>query len=211
MARGILGGIALARGDHAAAGEHLSAAIATQHEIGDVAGISQVLERFVELAAAQRQQQGALRLAAAATSLHERTGAPLTPRSRTRLERALEPARRALPPEVADAAWQAGITLDLDQIVAAALAITSSAPASQQPPAGRPTRTARRRSSRAREQEVAVLIARGLTNRQIAEALVITEGTAASHVIHILNKLHFSSRAQVAVWAAEHGLLDAGA
>ena len=36
---------------------------------------------------------------------------------------------------------------------------------------------------------MAVLIARGLTNRQIAEALVITEGTAANHVDHILNKL----------------------
>jgi non-specific serine/threonine protein kinase len=58
-----------------------------------------------------------------------------------------------------------------------------------------------------REIEVAALIGRGLTNRQIAEALVITEGTAANHVVHILNKLDFGSRAQVAVWAAEHGLL----
>ena len=56
----------------------------------------------------------------------------------------------------------------------------------------------------AREQDVAALIARGLTNRQIGEALVITEGTVASHVVHILDKLNFSSRAQVAVWAAEH-------
>jgi non-specific serine/threonine protein kinase len=54
---------------------------------------------------------------------------------------------------------------------------------------------------------VAALIARGLTNRQIAEHLVITEGTAANHVVHILNKLGYSSRAQVAVWAAEQGLL----
>jgi DNA-binding CsgD family transcriptional regulator len=60
-----------------------------------------------------------------------------------------------------------------------------------------------------REREVAVLVARGLTNRQIAQALVIAEGTAGVHVDHILNKLGFRSRAQVGVWAAEYGLLAA--
>jgi DNA-binding NarL/FixJ family response regulator len=58
-----------------------------------------------------------------------------------------------------------------------------------------------------REQEVAALVGRGLTNRQIAAALVIGEGTVATHVVHILNKLGYSSRAQIAVWASEHGLL----
>jgi DNA-binding NarL/FixJ family response regulator len=53
---------------------------------------------------------------------------------------------------------------------------------------------------------VAALIARGLTNRQIGEALVITEGTVATHVVHIFDKLNFNSRAQVAVWAAERKL-----
>jgi non-specific serine/threonine protein kinase len=60
-----------------------------------------------------------------------------------------------------------------------------------------------------REREVAALIARGYTNRQIAEELVITEGTAASHVVHILNRLGARSRAQVAVWATEQGLARA--
>jgi non-specific serine/threonine protein kinase len=59
-----------------------------------------------------------------------------------------------------------------------------------------------------REREVAALVARGLTNRQIAEQLVVTEGTAAIHVGHILNKLGFSSRAQVAAWATSHGLVQ---
>jgi non-specific serine/threonine protein kinase len=58
-----------------------------------------------------------------------------------------------------------------------------------------------------REREVAVLMARGLTNRQIADELVIAEGTAGVHVDHILNKLGFRSRAQVAAWAVEQGLL----
>jgi non-specific serine/threonine protein kinase len=55
---------------------------------------------------------------------------------------------------------------------------------------------------------VAALVARGLTNRQIAAALVITEGTAANHVKHILARLDLDSRVQVAAWAIEHGLLD---
>jgi CRP-like cAMP-binding protein len=59
-----------------------------------------------------------------------------------------------------------------------------------------------------REREVAVLIAQGLTNREIAAGLVVTERTAATHVEHILNKLGLRSRAQVAVWAVARGLLD---
>ncbi len=58
----------------------------------------------------------------------------------------------------------------------------------------------------AREREVAALVARGLSNRAIAEALVLSERTAESHVANSLAKLGFSSRAQLAVWAAENGL-----
>jgi len=57
-----------------------------------------------------------------------------------------------------------------------------------------------------REQEVAALLADGLSNRQIAQRLVITERTVKAHVEHSLNKLGYASRAQIAVWAAEHGL-----
>jgi predicted ATPase/DNA-binding CsgD family transcriptional regulator len=57
-----------------------------------------------------------------------------------------------------------------------------------------------------RECEVAALVAQGFTNRQIARALVITEGTAALHVKHILHKLGLATRAQLAVWAVEQGL-----
>jgi non-specific serine/threonine protein kinase len=56
---------------------------------------------------------------------------------------------------------------------------------------------------------VAALVARGLTNQEIASRLVITQRTAETHVQHILNKLGFSSRAQIAVWAMENGLHEA--
>jgi DNA-binding NarL/FixJ family response regulator len=54
-----------------------------------------------------------------------------------------------------------------------------------------------------REREVAALVKQGLSNREIAEALVISESTAEVHVKRILSKLGFRSRAQIAVWAVE--------
>jgi non-specific serine/threonine protein kinase len=55
-----------------------------------------------------------------------------------------------------------------------------------------------------REQAIAELIAEGLTNRAIADRLVIAQRTAEGHVEHILSKLGFTSRAQIAAWVAEH-------
>jgi DNA-binding NarL/FixJ family response regulator len=54
-----------------------------------------------------------------------------------------------------------------------------------------------------RENEVADLIAAGLSNKAIAARLVIAQRTAEAHVEHILGKLGFSSRAQVAAWVTE--------
>ncbi len=57
-----------------------------------------------------------------------------------------------------------------------------------------------------REREVVLLLARGATNRQIADALVIAERTAEMHVSHVLAKLELTGRAQVAAWAADQRL-----
>ena len=54
-----------------------------------------------------------------------------------------------------------------------------------------------------RESEVAALIARGMTNRQIAAELVIAVGTAQRHVANIMTKLEVDSRTQVATWVVE--------
>lgn len=55
----------------------------------------------------------------------------------------------------------------------------------------------------AREAEVAELVARGMTNRQIAKALFVSERTAQTHVQHILTKLGFSNRSQITAWVVE--------
>jgi DNA-binding NarL/FixJ family response regulator len=59
----------------------------------------------------------------------------------------------------------------------------------------------------AREREVLVLVAQGLSNRQIAGSLVVSERTARTHVSNILGKLGLSSRTQAALYAVEHKLV----
>ena len=59
-----------------------------------------------------------------------------------------------------------------------------------------------------RERAVAVLVAQGKSNREIAAALVLTERTTKAHVGNILGKLGFSSRTQIVAWAIEKGLLS---
>src|SRR3712207_2413500 len=57
-----------------------------------------------------------------------------------------------------------------------------------------------------RQREIAALVARGYTNGQIANDLVLTNGSVANHIQHMLQRLGVSSRAQIAAWAVEHGL-----
>jgi len=66
-------------------------------------------------------------------------------------------------------------------------------------PAGQDVRQEQRLT--AREQQIAELIANGLSNKLIAETLVISPRTVGSHVEHIMAKLDFSSRAQIATWS----------
>jgi len=53
---------------------------------------------------------------------------------------------------------------------------------------------------------VAALIAQGLSNRALADTLVLSERTIAKHVENILSKLGVASRTQIATWAIERGL-----
>lgn len=57
-----------------------------------------------------------------------------------------------------------------------------------------------------REREILRSIAHGASNREIGEALFITEGTVKNHVSSILSKLALRDRTQAALWAREHGL-----
>jgi non-specific serine/threonine protein kinase len=94
--------------------------------------------------------------------------------------------------------------LDLDRVVGHALALLHASP---EPPSRRPASAKSNAYPLSRrEREIALLVARGLTNRAIAEQLVIAERTADTHVSNILGKLGLATRAQIAVWAVEHRL-----
>jgi DNA-binding NarL/FixJ family response regulator len=60
-----------------------------------------------------------------------------------------------------------------------------------------------------RECQVAAQVALGQSNREIAETLVVSLKTVEAHISRILSKLGFTSRAQIAVWAVEKGLVSA--
>jgi non-specific serine/threonine protein kinase len=92
----------------------------------------------------------------------------------------------------------------------AALLLAAGVVRDAQAPKGRPTRalTASVTLSE-REREVAGLVAQGLTSREIAERLVLGERTVETHVDHIRAKLGVRSRAQIATWAVERGLVVA--
>ncbi|MBI2324581.1 MAG: helix-turn-helix transcriptional regulator [Chloroflexi bacterium] len=66
------------------------------------------------------------------------------------------------------------------------------------------------RSLTGREREVAVLVAKGMTNREIAERLTLSVRTAESHVAGIRTKLGFRTRAQIAAWVTEHEMARVG-
>jgi non-specific serine/threonine protein kinase len=204
-----LGSLDTVQGRYDAARQALDESLAVFEDLGDLGGVALSLEGMATLAVAQSRPVRGLRLAGAASVLRSSLDASPLLGSPAGLDQTLQAARQVLGEAAADAAWASGCALSPADAVAEARATaepeTSSTGRGAQSPRLRavPTGVA----LTARECEVAGLIARGLTNRQIATELVIAEGTVANHVVNILNRLGVGSRAQVAVWAAEHGLL----
>lgn len=77
-------------------------------------------------------------------------------------------------------------------------------------PSGGPTDPARLAGLTEREREILALVARGLSNDEIAERLVISPATSKTHVSHIITKLGVRDRAQLVVLAYEAGLVTPG-
>jgi predicted ATPase/DNA-binding NarL/FixJ family response regulator len=213
-----LGGVERAQGSLEAAEALHRESLTIRRDLGLRPGVAHALEGLAGLAATRGQPERALRLAGAADALREATGARRPPVERVVLQEDVLQARRALGEAAAEAAWAAGRALPLDRAAAEALQGPADRPAP--PPAasrGRPEaaspdgHTASVPPLTRREAEVAALVARGRTNRQIARELIITVGTADRHVANILGKLGATSRAQIAVWAAEHGLVPRAA
>ena len=130
----------------------------------------------------------------------ERIDARQQPTDRAWFGRSLAAARAGLADAPFAAAWESGSKLSLEQATDEALSVLEA-------PSVEPSAGAHRGRLSEREIEVVLLIVEGLTNRRIAERLVVAERTVHAHVRNILDKLGLQSRAQVAAWAVREGLV----
>jgi non-specific serine/threonine protein kinase len=192
--------IALGRRDNGRATALLVECLAAAQQISDSRRIAECLEGFGELAAASGRAERAARLLGAAQAVRDAHGSTLQPVNRPIHASSLAAARQALGDAAFSDAWDAGRAMQLEHALEEALAPVSLSSSARFDPFSR-TRGASLLS--ARELEVAALIARGLTNPQIAELLVISRRTVDRHVSNVLDKLGFQTRAQIGAWVAE--------
>ena len=180
-----------------------TAALRATQEIGYLVGQAYALEVIAWLAADAGRCQRAAWLLGAAQTLWERTGGRLSgsavledhhQRSAATAVGALGRARYA-------ELHAAGAARPLAQIAALAIAGADVLPElSVARPADEASGWPDNEVLTVREREIAVLVARGLSNREIAERLVISKRTVDAHVNHIFAKLGLSSRVQLTNW-----------
>jgi len=196
-----LGYLALAAGNWADAAARFADALTLFQRLGEERGLAECLIGFGCLAAAAGRAADAGTLFGAAEAGLEALGTQLWLANRPDYERWRARARGSLGTVAFARTMAAGRLLALGEATAMAL----------EPGPGRrrvPVRADGKTSSLTpREREVAQLVARGLTNRQIAGTLVISEKTAANHLQHVLEKLDLRTRTQLAARAPELGLV----
>lgn len=175
--------------------------------------ITECLEGLARVACGRTEHQRAARLFGAAEASFEVLGAPIqdfhilkrnrpqlgaqaTPPAHSDHDRYVASTRAGLGEAKFAAEWSKGRAMALEEAIDYALSAATGATMANTGAGG----------LTAREREVAALVAQGKSNREIAARLVVTERTAETHVQNILNKLGFSSRAQIAAWAVEQGL-----
>jgi predicted ATPase/DNA-binding CsgD family transcriptional regulator len=176
-------------------------------KLQDRRGIARALAGCADVLAAAGRREAALELRGRAEALLDALGVRRSPteqashawpRSRIRADQESHDAAALVDPSAVVAArmGRSNLTMEqaIDEMLATARRSVSGEKPKSAPPAPAPSLTPR-------GAEVAALIARGWSNRQIAERLVISQRTADAHVAHILAKLGFAARSQIAVWA----------
>ena len=190
-----LGRVALIQGRRADARQQLAESLRLWLELGEQAKVADSLENHAQLAAASGQPDVALRLAGAATGLRMTLRVAAPPHMQTLHKVWLERARTKLGPERADALLSNAQTMTAEEAVRYALRRQLTTSTTTHATSWSPLTK--------REQEVARLVVRGRSNRQIATVLVVTEATAAKHVENIRDKLGLNSRTQIAAWVQD--------
>ena len=202
-----LGLAELSLGEHERAMGSFREALQMCQDIGRKLQVIENLEGMAGLAEALGEATKAAHLWGAAQGSREVIGISLTLGETALHEPYLASARSRLGEKAWEEALAEGRAMSLEEATEYALFKEKSkdeidppaASAPEEPLSGQPSNKITRR-----EQEVAALVTRGLTNREVSTALGISERTAGNHVARILKKLGLRSRAQIAVWAGEH-------
>lgn len=180
------------RGEIAQAAQSLREALTFKRMLPDVLGVAVTTEVMAWVAMSGNRADRSARLLGACQRMWESLGEyPGGFELRDWGARCIEKVRATLGNTVFDETFQAGRQLTTEQAISYALG--EKPPAQQEMASGDQLATLT-----PRETQIARLVARGLTNRRIANALVIAPRTVDSHVQHILTKLGFTSRTQVA-------------
>jgi predicted ATPase/DNA-binding NarL/FixJ family response regulator len=212
--------VALAQHDLDLAVSSLTESIQLSLATGQRLAIARGIDAFAVLVAASGDLARAVKLAGAGSALRAAVGHVASSPDRLRVAALLETARQKLGTSVVSELAAEGAELNAFEAVACAIGESGEpgVPADTMAAAGDNDAGGGAANGRdtvpqdaaslltVRELEIAGLIARGLSNRGIAGELTITPATAARHVANIFAKLSFSSRSQVAAWAAERDL-----
>jgi predicted ATPase/DNA-binding CsgD family transcriptional regulator len=190
---GTLGHAAMLRGDLDRACRFLVEALVIRQQLKNSATIAFTIEKLGWLAATAGDARGSARRLGAAAAIRSRAGAQLYPYEIDGHRQAEATARQALGDGPFEAAYAEGLAMSIDQAI-------------EQCRGRDLPRTAPNGRVSPRTRQIARLVAQGLTNRQIADELVIQESTVASHLRQIYDRFDLAGRAQLASWAFEHGL-----
>jgi non-specific serine/threonine protein kinase len=174
--------------------------MAIHQEQQNTMGMAECLLGFAALAIVDQAPPAGARLLAAAEAIGGRQVTSEWAATRLVFEHYLQRARDDLSEAVFLEEQAVGQQLSLEQAVTYALEIADK---------GADTQTARKKLDdlTPREREVAVLIAQGKSNGEIADELVVSKRTVESHIASILSKLGFTNRALIVRWAIETGLV----
>jgi predicted ATPase/DNA-binding CsgD family transcriptional regulator len=202
-------GLALAergRGAHARAAELYAEGLAASIEAGDKANIAYCLEGLAQVAVAQGKLERAAQLFGAAETSLEAAGGVLYSHAqddRRMREKAMNAIHSQLDERAYLSIWAEGAAMSPAETLEYALEPEEGVSRPSPTVPAEPSSDNALDDLTRREREVAALVARGLTNRQIASELAISEHTVATHVGKIMRKLGLSSRSQLAAWVAE--------
>jgi non-specific serine/threonine protein kinase len=200
----IMGDVVLYLGDYDQAFAAYRESVDLCQDHGDLRYLANALAGLAHLASLRGDAEHAARLYASTEALLEGIGAGIEMWQRSRHDRAIAGVRAVLSPALFEANWEAGRTRPVGDAIAEAIAAPGSTP--PLPPTGPDSTMPGTTGLTARELQVLRLLADGLTDREIGDALFISSRTASYHVTNLLGKLGLDSRTAAATYAVRHGL-----